>query len=138
MVISRFLAPSRTAHAHCDIPCGIYDPHAATLAAQTVAKMVEKIEALGPPKTDVGYLAELSRMTKVKEEHAEICKREVAILWGDYFKPEHLEKHPKLHELVWQTLKAASKSKQTVDAKNAADLQAKVKEISDIFWATKK
>ena len=37
-----------TAEAHCDIPCGIYDPIAAKIAAQTVHKMVLRIQSLEP------------------------------------------------------------------------------------------
>ena len=74
----------------------------------------------------------------VKEEHAQICKQELLILWTDYFKPEHLAKHPDLHDTFWKAAKLCSKNKQSVDAKAAADLQAAVKSISDIFAATKK
>jgi nickel superoxide dismutase len=130
------LAPRLVAHAHCDIPCGIYDPSAATIAAQTVAKMVEKIT--GAEATDLANRNTFIRSVQVKEEHAQICKKELLILWTDYFKPEHLEKYPKLHETFWKAAKLCSKNKQTVDAQAAADLQAAVKEISDIFWATKK
>ena len=78
------------------------------------------------------------RMVTVKEQHAEICKKELQVLWSDYFKPEHLEKYPKLHDMFWKALKLASKNKQNVDAAAAAELQGAVKEIADMFWATKK
>ena len=138
------LVRSRVAYAHCDIPCGIYDPAAAKTAADTVAKMVEKIETFAKEVTSAQGAAQLNarnnvvRSIQVKEEHAQICKRELLILWTDYFKPEHLEKHPNLHDTFWKAAKLCSKNKQSVDAKAAADLQAAVKEISDIFWATKK
>ncbi len=132
------LKPSVVAHAHCDIPCGIYDPTPAKIAADTVAKMVEKIGALDQSARDFGTRASVVRMVLVKEEHAQICKKELVILWSDYFKPEHLQKYPKLHETFWNAVKLCSKNKQNVDAQAAADLQAAVKEISDIFWATKK
>ncbi len=125
MDLRSVLAPRLVAHAHCDIPCGIYDPSAATIAAQTEA-------------TDLANRNTFIRSVQVKEEHAQICKKELLILWTDYFKPEHLEKYPKLHETFWKAAKLCSKNKQTVDAQAAADLQAAVKEISDIFWATKK
>ena len=129
------LAPRRVVHAHCDIPCGIYDPHEAQLAAQTVETMVTKIKAL--PSDEVGGNS-FVRMVTVKEQHAERVKHEVQILWSDYFKPEHLEKYPELHDLVWKTLKAASATKQNVDAEKAAELRAKVDEVARIFWETKK
>ncbi|HZP96092.1 MAG TPA: superoxide dismutase, Ni [Candidatus Limnocylindria bacterium] len=137
-MLARLLKPTTVAYAHCDIPCGIYDPTPAKIAADTVAKMVEKINALDKSATDFTTRGNFVRMVVVKEQHAEICKKELQVLWSDYFKPEHLEKFPKLHDTFWKALKLASKNKQSVDAQAAADLQAAVKEISDMFWATKK
>ena len=137
-MLDRFLAPRTVAYAHCDIPCGIYDPTPAKIAADTVAKMVEKIGQIGKNATDLGTRANFVRMVSVKEQHAEIVKKELQILWSDYFKPEHLEKFPKLHDSFWKALKLASKNKQSVDAQAATDLQGAVKEIGDMFWATKK
>ena len=74
----------------------------------------------------------------VKEQHAELVKREVQVIWSDYFRPEHLERYPDLHATVWNILKLAGRNKQTVDAQAAADLEAAVKEFAEIFWATKK
>jgi len=142
--IIQLLAPRVTAHAHCDIPCGIYDPAAAKTAADTVAKMVEKIDGFAKEIATAQGAAEVTarnnlvRSVQVKEEHAQLCKKELLILWTDYFKAEHLGKYPDLHETFWKAAKLCSKNKQSVDAKAAADLQAAVKEISDIFWATKK
>ena len=137
-VFGRLLKPTTVAYAHCDIPCGIYDPTPAKIAADTVAKMVEKIGQLTPNATDIATRNSFVRMVTVKEQHAEICKKELQVLWSDYFKPEHLEKYPKLHDMFWKALKLASKNKQNVDAAAAAELQTAVKEISDMFWATKK
>ena len=130
------LAPTTVASAHCDIPCGIYDPHGAVLAAQTVAKMVELIGALDG--TSPADRNQFIRCVKVKEQHAEIVKHEVQVIWSDYFKPEHLVANPDLHTKVWNLLKLAGKNKQNVDAEAAAQLQAGVKEFADIFWSTKK
>lgn len=135
--LSARLAPRRVVHAHCDIPCGIYDPHEAQLAAQTVETMVTKIKALSDDGSEASRNS-FVRMVTVKEQHAERVKHEVQVLWSDYFKPEHLEKFPELHDLVWKTLKAASATKQNVDADKAADLRAKVDEVARIFWETKK
>ena len=137
-MFGRLLKPTVVVHAHCDIPCGIYDPTPAKIAADTVAKMVEKIGQLDKAATDNNTRGNFVRMITVKEQHAEICKKELQVLWSDYFKPEHLEKFPKLHDSFWKALKLASKNKQNVDAQAATDLQAAVKEISDMFWATKK
>jgi nickel superoxide dismutase len=130
------LAPRTVAHAHCDIPCGIYDPAGAVLAAQTVAKMVDLIGTLdGNSAADRNKFV---RCVTVKEQHAELVKHEVQVIWSDYFKPEHLAANPDLHTKVWNLLKLAGKNKQNVDAEAAAQLQAAVKEFADIFWSTKK
>jgi len=124
-------------HAHCDIPCGIYDPIAAKIAAQTVLKMVVRIEALddGDMSNEAGN--SFFRYVAVKEEHAELCKRELNILSNDYFKPEHLEAHPDLPSKIWGAAKLASANKQGVDKEAAENLVAAVDEIATIFWATK-
>jgi len=136
--LSRWLAPKTTVRAHCDIPCGIYDPAGAVLAARTVARMVELIGQIDPASTAVADKNKFNRCVTVKEQHAELVKHEVQIIWSDYFKPEHLEANPDLHTKVWNVLKLASRNKQNVDAEAAAQLEAAVKEFSDIFWSTKK
>jgi len=125
------LLPTQIAYAHCDIPCGIYDPHNAQMAAHTVLRMTNLLKEAGDDTHKI------SRLTKVKEEHAELIKREVAILWGDYFKDEHLKDYPNLHELVFSIMKLASKSKQEVNAESANELLSQVQEFSEIFWKTK-
>ena len=137
------LSPVRLAYAHCDIPCGIYDPIAAKIGAQTVQKMVMRIGALEQPGADAAagdwaaHANTLGRYVTVKEEHAEIVKKEIDILWHDYFRPDHVEKYPDLHETVWQANKLASKNKQSVDMDAAEELVATVDRIAKIFWATK-
>ncbi len=131
------LLPSRPVFAHCDIPCGIYDPHATQLAAKTVLTMVQKINQL-PHNSELLTQNSLVRMVSVKEQHAEICKKEVLILWTDYFKSEHLEKFPDLHELVWKTTKLCSENKRSVDEVKANELVEAVDKIADIFNQTKK
>ena len=141
-VVNRMF-PARVAHAHCDIPCGIYDPIAAKIAAQTVQKMVLRIQALEMPGPDAGaeamstYANTLSRYVTVKEEHAEICKNELDILWHDYFRPDHLEKYSDLHTVIWQANKLASRNKQNVDMNAAKELVGTVDRVAEIFWATK-
>lgn len=135
-LLIKFL-PTRPVFAHCDIPCGIYDPHTAQLAAKTVLTMVQKINELPKENPTVNDRNNFVRMVKVKEEHAEICKREVLILWTDYFKPEHLEKFPKLHDLVWTTTKLCSDNKRTVDEVKAQQLVEAVDKVADIFNQTK-
>ena len=128
------LSPVRTAHAHCDIPCGIYDPIAAKIAAQTVKKMVMRIEALGD-SGDVSGANSLSRYITVKEEHAELCKRELAILWADYAWP-----NTDANEIAGKfnaALKLAGQCKQGVSMENADKLVDSVDDIATTFWATK-
>ena len=132
------LLPTKPIYAHCDIPCGIYDPHAAQLASQTVLKMVQKINELPKENPSVTDRNNFVRMVHVKEEHAELCKREVLILWTDYFKAEHLEKFPNLHDLVWKTTKLCSDNKRVVDEAKAQELVEAVDKVADIFNQTKK
>ncbi len=137
------ILPSELAYAHCDIPCGIYDPYAAQLAAHTIIRMDSLIRDLKVPADNASpqdladYHAKLSRYVAVKEQHAEICKHEIAVLWGDYFKPEHLQSNPDLHTLVWNTLKSASKSKQSVNIADAEALLVNVQKVAEVFWKTK-
>ena len=135
--------PAQIAYAHCDIPCGIYDPVSAKIAAQTVLKMVARIKALAVPAPDAGqeaiatYVNTVGRYVTVKEQHAELCKKELDILWHDYFRPDHVEKYPDLHETVWQANKLASRNKQNVDEAAARELVSSVDKVAEIFWATK-
>ncbi|MDD5711001.1 MAG: superoxide dismutase, Ni [Candidatus Colwellbacteria bacterium] len=120
----------QTVYAHCDIPCGIYDPHAAQLAALTIIRMTDLIGAGQNPH-------DITRYTVVKEEHTEKCKHEVRVIWGDYFREEHLQKHPELHGLVYQIMQAASKARQTSDRTAAVELLELVNKFAEIFWETK-
>lgn len=135
--------PAKEAHAHCDIPCGIYDPHLAQLAAHTVIRMVNMINELPKltssmnPEERRDIIHKLSRYTATKEEHAELCKKEIRIIWGDYFKPEHMEKYPELHELVFKIMKLASKARQEVNLQASKELLGAVQEFAEIFWETK-
>lgn len=137
------IRPAAVAYAHCDIPCGIYDPHHAQIAAHTVIRMnmlindLKKPAAGSKPKEIQEYGNKLARYVATKEQHAEIAKSEVRILWGDYFEPEHARQFPQLHDLVWRTLKVASKARQEVNMQAAEDLLEQVNEIAEIFWKTK-
>ena len=126
-----------TVSAHCDVPCGIYDPISAKIAAQTVLKMAVRLEAVDLPPTDIAVPNSVARYVAVKEEHAQLVKSELNTLWADYFKPEHLDQYPNLHELVWNANKLAGANKQTVSSESAKQLVDSVDEIAKIFWATK-
>ena len=132
-MFARLLRPGTVAYAQCDIPCGIYDPTPAKIAADTVAKMVEKINGLQPSATDFTTRGNFVRMTLVKEEHAQICKKELEILWSDYFKPEHLAMFPDLHDTFWKAAKLCSYNKQHVDLAKAQELLDAVAKISELF-----
>lgn len=131
------LLPSQMIYAHCDIPCGIYDPKPAQIAAATVLKMVQKIGELPKENPTVNDRNSFVRMVMVKEEYAQICKKELLILWTDYFKSEHLEKFPDLHDKFWSVAKLCSKNKQSVDLKLAEELVKAVDEIAEIFAKSK-
>ena len=126
-------------YAHCDIPCGIYDPIAAKIAAQTVLKMVVKMEALdlSGGVTKVEQPNGIARLIRVKEDHAEIVRNEIDILWHDYFKPEHLEKFPNIHDLFWTATKKAGEAKKTEDPTVGEELLKLIDQIEEVFEATK-
>lgn len=137
------LLPSQIAYAHCDIPCGIYDPHLAQMAAHTVIRMTSLINDLKASSSEPSFeerkkiISQISRLTKIKEEHAELVKHEIRVLWGDYFKEEHLKIYPDLHNLVFKTMKLASKARQEINIDAANDLLETVQKIAEIFWKTK-
>ena len=127
----------KVVHAHCDVPCGIYDPISAKIAAQTVLKMAIRMEAVELPPKDISTPNSMARYIAVKEEHAQLVKNELNILWSDYFKPEHLEKYPDLHDLFWNANKLAGSNKHIVSSDSAKSLVVTVDKIAKIFWATK-
>lgn len=128
--------------AHCDAPCGIYDPASARVAAEAVLSMTKKLVALeapanGDPKAMLAYLNTASRYIQVKEEQARLAKEELLILWTDYFKPAHLEANPNLHDIFWKAAKLCSACKVEVSLEHANELMDAIKQIHEIFWATK-
>ena len=130
------LRPEQVAHAHCDIPCGIYHPHIAQQGAESVERMTVLIGELGSPSDAAGH-ATLARYVAEKEKAAELVKHEVRILWGDYFKPPHLEMFPDLHDKVWNIMKLAGAAKISVSQDDAKALRAAVDEFADMFWKSK-
>ena len=135
--------PAKVAYAHCDIPCGIYDPHQAQLAALTVIRMNQLIQGLSKPGPEApveereAYYSSLSRYVTVKEQHAELCKHELRVLWGDYFRPEHVQQYPDLHERFFNAMKVGSRARQHNDMEAAQQLLDAVHGIAEIFWTTK-
>jgi len=117
--------------AHCDLPCGVYDPAQARIEADSVKGCMEKFNA-----SDDNVFK--TRAVTIKEERAELVKHHLWVLWTDYFKPDHLQKYPQLHELFWNATKRAGEAKKTNDVAVADDLLAQIAEIDKIFWETKK
>jgi nickel superoxide dismutase len=136
------LRPAESVEAHCDGPCGVYDPASARIGAEAALSMTKKLLALEVPSPDdpdamAAYLNTFARFVEIKEEESHVAKEEVLVLWTDYFKPQHLEEYPNLHELVWNTTKLCSKVKHEINLEAAEDLMDHVKQIHEIFWATK-
>ena len=131
------IAPRATVNAHCDVPCGIYDPHDALQAAQTCIRMTELLlEGEG----DNSLAAQNTRVRQVlaKEEHAKKAKDDILVIWTDYFKPEHLAANPNLHTKVWEACKLGSHVKQHVDMAKAVEFKAALEEIGQAFTDSKK
>jgi len=128
--IDKVSAPT-TIHAHCDLPCGVYDPAQARIEAQSVKACQEKFNA----SDDHDFQ---TRAITIKEERADLVKHHLWVLWTDYFKPEHLKAHPQLHELFWRATKSAGEAKKTNDESVGQRLIDEIDEIAGIFWETKK
>lgn len=132
----------KIAHAHCDGPCGVYDPASARVAAEAVLSMTKKLLALEMPETHnkealMAYYNTMTRYIQIKEEQAQICKDELLILWTDYFKTPHLENYPELHDTFWKAAKQCSHCKVEVNLESAEKLMEMVKTVHEIFWKTK-
>ena len=125
--------PKITVHAHCDLPCGIYDPAQAKLEAQSVKACMERYGASSDPDFK-------ARAVAIKEVRSNMVKEHLWVLWTDYFKPNHFETYPQLNTLFNETTKlaGAAGTKGTNDVAVADKLLAKIDEIAEIFWATKK
>ncbi|MBX6724343.1 MAG: superoxide dismutase, Ni [Dactylosporangium sp.] len=132
MRLSRLFAPRTVVKAHCDLPCGVYDPAQARIEAESVKAICEKYQA----NTDPVFR---TRALIIKEQRAELVKHHLWVLWTDYFKPAHFEKYPNLHQLFNEATKLAGSAggKGTVDPAVAQQLLDKIDEISKIFWETK-
>ncbi len=127
-----------SASAHCDVPCGIYDPITAQISALTVVRMVDLLtEHFENMTGSADFANRASRLVTTKEEHAEKTKHEVRIIWGDFMKEAHTQEYPELHKLVHSIMKLASESKQHVDREMAVQLVEKVNEFAEIFWKIK-
>jgi len=132
MRLPRILTPRTLVSAHCDLPCGVYDPAQARIEAESIKGITEKYQA----NTDPEFR---TRAVIIKEQRAELVKHHLWVLWTDYFKPPHFEKYPQLHQLFNEATKLAGAAggKGTVDPGEAEKLLQKIAEIDKIFWETK-
>jgi nickel superoxide dismutase len=122
--------PPAIVHAHCDLPCGVYDPAQARIEAESVKAIQEKYQA----NDDLDFRR---RAVMIKEERADLVKHHLWVLWTDYFKPEHLQEFPQLHQLFWDATKAAGDTKKSHDPADGQRLLDLIDDIGDIFWKTK-
>ncbi|CAI8229588.1 MAG: Superoxide dismutase [Ni] [Methanobacteriota archaeon] len=130
----------KTADAHCDGPCGVYDPASARIAGEAVQSMTKKMMDLSESDADcssASYINTMSRYASIKEEEAQKCKDELLVLWTDYFKPVHLESNPEIHNIFWTAAKLCSACKVEVSVIHAQELMDAIEEIHNLFWATK-
>ncbi len=125
------LSPPTPVSAHCDLPCGVYDPAQARIEAESVKGCQEKYQG----SDDEVFRA---RAITIKEERADLVKHHLWVLWTDYFKPQHAENYPELHQLFWDATKAAGESKKSVDPAQGQQLLDLIGEIDKVFWETKK
>ena len=132
MRLPRFLTPTTVVRAHCDLPCGVYDPAQARIEAESIKAISEKYQANNDPEFR-------TRALIIKEQRAELVKHHLWVLWTDYFKPAHFEKYPQLHGLFNEATKlaGASGAKGSTDPMVADQLLGKIDEISKIFYETK-
>jgi nickel superoxide dismutase len=132
-LLDRLLTPTTVVHAHCDLPCGVYDPAQARIEAESIKAICEKYQG-----NDDSVFR--TRALLIKEQRAELVKHHLWVLWTDYFKPPHFEKYPQLHQLFNDATKQAGAAggKGTVDPGDAQKLLDQIDEIAKIFWETKK
>ena len=131
-MLSRLFIPKTVVHAHCDLPCGVYDPAQARIEAESIKMIIQKVGE----NSDADFR---TRAIVIKEQRAELVKHHLWVLWTDYFKPPHFEKYPELHGLFNEATKlaGASGAKGSLDADVAQKLLDKIAEIDKIFWETK-
>ncbi len=143
MKLKTLMRPRRVVHAHCDLPCGVYDPAQARIEAESVTAIQEMFtdpSKRKPPDWSEAQSEEdwRTRALKIKEERADLVKHHLWVLWTDYFKPEHLEQHADLHEKFWTATKLAGDAKKSTDPEQGQQLLDAIAEIDKIFWETKK
>ena len=129
-IVKSFLQLVKPVYAHCDLPCGVYDPAQARIEAESVLAIMKKYDGLDEHNK--------LRAVIIKEQRAELVKHHLFVLWADYFKPEHLEKYPDLHDKFWKAAKQASECKHHLEPEEGQKLLDMIDDIAKIFWETKK
>jgi nickel superoxide dismutase len=129
LTLASILRPTRIVDAHCDVPCGIYDPVQARIEAESIYNIVKK-------HNDSDDKVFRARCIHVKEERAELAKHHINVLWSDYFKPEHVQQFPDLQQVCWQAAKQCSQVKHTVDLADAQKLLDLIDQIDEMWKAT--
>jgi nickel superoxide dismutase len=138
-MFANLIRPSRVVHAHCDLPCGVYDPAQARIEAESVKACQEKYQDAENQKKPSETLEDYrQRAIQIKEERADLVKHHLWVLWTDYFKPEHVEKFSDLHEKFWKATKLAGDSKKSTDPAQGQQLLDSIADIDKTFWETKK
>jgi nickel superoxide dismutase len=137
-MLEALLRPPRVVHAHCDVPCGVYDPAQARIEAESVKAIQTRYQDAAKFKMASESVEDYkSRCLIVKEERADLVKHHLWVLWTDYFKPEHIEKYPDLHDKFWKATKEAGLSKKSQDPTQGQKLLDAIDELGKIFWETK-
>jgi nickel superoxide dismutase len=136
------VSPAPVVHAHCDGPCGVYDPASSRIPAEAVLSMTKKLVALEVPSADdkaayVKYHNTFARFVAIKEQQAHQAKEELLVLWTDFIKPVHLEANPDIHNIFWKAAKLCSACKVEVSVQHATELMEAIEEIHNIFWSIK-
>ena len=129
-MLEALLKPPRLVHAHCDLPCGVYDPAQARIEAESVKACQQKYQDNEDPVFR-------ERAVAIKEDRSNMVKEHLWVLWTDYFKPEHLQKHPNLHDVFWNATKLAGEAKRSEDPGQGQKLLDAIDEVAKIFWETK-
>lgn len=127
-LVDRFATP-QTVHAHCDIPCGVYDPEQARIEAESCYKIASKYQ-------DSDDDTFRQRCVIIKEARADLAKHHISVLWSDHFKPEHLDQFPNLHDTFWRALKQVSQVKRSMDPAEGQKLLDLIDEIDDMWKKT--
>ena len=137
-MLEALLKPRRVVHAHCDLPCGVYDPAQARVEAESVKAIQDRYQNAEKFKTAGESVEDYrTRALAIKEMRADLVKDHLWVLWTDYFKPEHVEKYPNLHELFWTATKAAGDAKKSNDPSQGQQLLDSIDEIAKVFWDSK-